>query len=203
MNCWKNFMRAIATQKSLLRLRPGMRIREQGARIICWMQAAKKPFNSPKQIAGIKGKTDHCRSSAIETSRSTYLLQKISRIAAILTGLALLGTGEYYYFIKPRQPQQQARQTSPKPPDHTIHYNRYITLPDGSTVILHAGSKLDYPVSFNGNTREVNLIGEGYFDVQHDPARPFIIHTGHLKTTVLGTAFNIKANAGEKTSSYR
>lgn len=73
-------------------------------------------------------------------------------------------------------------------------YTRYITLPDGSSVVLHAGSRLEYPTVFAGKTREVRLSGEAYFDVYHNPGKPFIIHTGSVKTTVLGTAFNIKSN---------
>ncbi|HLT75030.1 MAG TPA: FecR domain-containing protein [Ohtaekwangia sp.] len=76
--------------------------------------------------------------------------------------------------------------------------HRLIQLPDGSTVILNAGSTLDYPPSFNDqSTREVKLVGEGYFDIRHDPAKPFIVHTGTLRTTVLGTAFNIRAYAAD------
>jgi ferric-dicitrate binding protein FerR (iron transport regulator) len=68
-----------------------------------------------------------------------------------------------------------------------------IQLPDGSTVILNAGSTLEYPQSFDGPEREVTLRGEGFFDIQHDAEKPFVVHTGKVKTTVLGTAFNIKA----------
>lgn len=71
-------------------------------------------------------------------------------------------------------------------------YTRFIVLPDSSTVILHSGSKLEYPEGFTGKNREVNLYGEAYFDVSHRPEQPFVIHTGTIKTTVLGTAFNIK-----------
>ncbi|WP_321480846.1 FecR domain-containing protein [uncultured Bacteroides sp.] len=66
-------------------------------------------------------------------------------------------------------------------------------MPDGSTIVLHAGSTIDYPTEFTGKTREISLVGEAYFDIKHDPHKPFIIHTGKVKTTVLGTAFNIKA----------
>ncbi len=76
--------------------------------------------------------------------------------------------------------------------------HRLIELPDGSTVILNAGSTLDYLPSFDDqSTREVRLVGEGYFDIQHDPTKPFIVHTGTLRTTVLGTAFNIRAYAAD------
>lgn len=42
-------------------------------------------------------------------------------------------------------------------------------------------------------TREVTLVGEAYFDVRHNAGKPFKVHTGKVTTTVLGTAFNIKA----------
>lgn len=80
-----------------------------------------------------------------------------------------------------------------------IKPNNFVQLPDGSTVILTAGSKIDYPDSFdNRKKREVYLSGEGYFDIRHNPAKPFIVHAGKLSTTVLGTAFNIKALPGDE-----
>jgi ferric-dicitrate binding protein FerR (iron transport regulator) len=68
-----------------------------------------------------------------------------------------------------------------------------IKLPDGSTVLLRDGSWLNMKSSFEGNTREVSLQGEAFFDVASNPEKPFIIHTGKVKTTVLGTSFSIKA----------
>lgn len=69
---------------------------------------------------------------------------------------------------------------------------KQLRLPDGSRVWINEGSELKYPDAFTGGTREVFLSGEAYFDIQHDPAKPFIIHTGEVLTTVLGTAFNIR-----------
>lgn len=77
--------------------------------------------------------------------------------------------------------------------DQKVDYNRFIELPDGTTVILHGNSQLVLQDNFNRTTRTVTLIGEAFFDVAHQTNSPFIIHTGTLKTTVLGTAFNIKA----------
>jgi transmembrane sensor len=70
---------------------------------------------------------------------------------------------------------------------------RQITLSDSSRIWVNAGSELRYPQAFDGKKREVFLTGEAYFDIHHDAAKPFIVHTGSLITTVLGTAFNIKA----------
>ena len=75
-------------------------------------------------------------------------------------------------------------------------YTRHIVLPDSSVVVLHANSNIRLPEGFNIHTREITLTGEAYFDVRPDAGRPFIVHTGIVKTTVLGTAFNIKAYPG-------
>lgn len=66
-----------------------------------------------------------------------------------------------------------------------------IKLPDGTQIKLNANSKISYPENFSGGTREVTLNGEAYFDVKHNPSRPFIVHTKYATTQVLGTSFNI------------
>jgi transmembrane sensor len=82
------------------------------------------------------------------------------------------------------------------PKKDSVH--KWIKLPDGTSVQLNADSHLNYPHSFAGlKTREVSLTGEAYFDVKHDAAHPFIIRTGKIKTTVLGTAFNISAYSAD------
>ena len=71
---------------------------------------------------------------------------------------------------------------------------KQIVLDDGSKVYVNAGSEFKYPKRFDGKTREVYLSGEAYFDIKHDASKPFMVHTGKLITTVLGTAFNINAD---------
>ena len=66
-------------------------------------------------------------------------------------------------------------------------------LPDGTKILLSKNSQITYPKIFEGNTREINLLGEGFFDVRHDVAHPFIIHTQGTVVKVLGTSFNIIA----------
>jgi transmembrane sensor len=71
-------------------------------------------------------------------------------------------------------------------------------LPDGSTVVLNAGSRIEYDPAFNGITREVTLYGEAYFDVVKQTNRPFIVHAGGINIKVLGTAFNVKSYPGDQ-----
>ena len=66
-----------------------------------------------------------------------------------------------------------------------------LVLGDGTRVWLNAGSKLKYPVRFNGSQRRVFLSGEAYFEVAKDAARPFIVKTSHYNIEVLGTRFNV------------
>ena len=75
----------------------------------------------------------------------------------------------------------------------SFHGKQIVTLPDGSTVILNEESRLSFRENFGIENREVIFVGEGYFDIVHDPERPFIVHTGQVNTTVLGTAFNLIA----------
>jgi ferric-dicitrate binding protein FerR (iron transport regulator) len=74
-----------------------------------------------------------------------------------------------------------------------------MVLPDGSTVWLNAGSKLDYTRIGSSGNREVQLTGEAFFDVVKNPERPFIIHTSKIDVKVLGTKFNVKAYPDDKT----
>ena len=74
-----------------------------------------------------------------------------------------------------------------------------ITLPDGSIVYLHPGSKLAFPTSFEGDKRVVMLDGEAYFKVTKDATRPFVVMTDETETTVLGTEFNVKTGTGART----
>lgn len=70
---------------------------------------------------------------------------------------------------------------------------RTVQMPDGTLVSLEQGSTLDYPDRFTGKTREVYLKGEAFFEVTNDPVHPFIVHTDLIKTTVLGTSFNVES----------
>lgn len=76
-----------------------------------------------------------------------------------------------------------------------------VVLSDGTCVRLNAGSKLVFPVAFTGNSREVYLIGEGFFEVHKDARHPFIVKTDFVDVNVLGTTFNISAYKDERVAS--
>ncbi|MGE5500237.1 MAG: FecR family protein [Syntrophothermus sp.] len=67
-----------------------------------------------------------------------------------------------------------------------------VTLSDGSIVYLNSNSKLVYPKTFSGKDRQIELRGEAYFAVAHDPSKPFRVKTGSSTTEVVGTEFNLR-----------
>ncbi|WP_407478352.1 FecR family protein [Elizabethkingia meningoseptica] len=72
---------------------------------------------------------------------------------------------------------------------------RKVTLPDGSEIFINNATTITYDkATFNKSFREVWLKeGEAFFSVTKNPEKPFIVHYQNLKTTVLGTSFNIKS----------
>ncbi|MCR9227885.1 MAG: FecR domain-containing protein [Flavobacteriaceae bacterium] len=76
----------------------------------------------------------------------------------------------------------------------SIGENKTITLSDGTKVTLNANTTFSYPEEFSGDSREVSLKGEAFFDVVHNPEKPFKVATGNgMNIQVLGTVFNVKS----------
>lgn len=71
--------------------------------------------------------------------------------------------------------------------------HKQITLPDGTKVVLNAGSYMKYPEHFVSDSRLIEMDGEAFFEVTHDKNRPFIVRTKEADVRVLGTSFNVKA----------
>lgn len=118
-------------------------------------------------------------------------------IAACLIGLLIL------FGVNQNRKRAIAWADGPSLAENTVSNpeiaeNRFLLLPDSSKVLLRPGSTLEYVNNFEGESREVRLVGEGYFDIRHMDDRPFIVHTGDIRTVVLGTAFTIKATIGQE-----
>ena len=114
-----------------------------------------------------------------------------TRAAAIL--LLALSAGLFYFYLNGSGAVEKNNIATPVSVNQlTRSSHSLVKLPDGSSVLLNNNSKLEY-TGFTKNNREVILSGEAYFDIAKDKKHPFVIHTGKLQTTVLGTAFNIRA----------
>lgn len=68
-------------------------------------------------------------------------------------------------------------------------------LSDGTMVTLNGGSRLEYPVVFSDEKREVEFSGQAKFSVAHDEQCPFVVKTGMCDVTVLGTEFEVMSDA--------
>ena len=104
--------------------------------------------------------------------------------------IRLADSGRLEYTAKRDTAVRQARYNTLSVP-RGCEFN--VTLADGSRVWLNAGSSLRYPEAFTGVRREVVLEGEGYFEVERDERKPFIVRVDGMDLRVLGTSFDVKA----------
>jgi len=73
-----------------------------------------------------------------------------------------------------------------------------VSFSDGSRVLLGVASRLRVPRDYSVRARAVELEGEAYFVVRHDPAHPFLVRTAHGTTEDLGTEFDVRAYRDER-----
>src|SRR6186713_866833 len=66
-----------------------------------------------------------------------------------------------------------------------------VVLDDGSIVYMNAASKLEFPMKFIGDKREITISGEAYLKIAKDANHPFIVHLNDSYVQVLGTEFNV------------
>jgi ferric-dicitrate binding protein FerR (iron transport regulator) len=116
---------------------------------------------------------------------TVYRTLRIASVAAVL--LLLLGMN--FYLISRKESPATVMQKINVPAGQRVE----LVLADGTVVWLNAGSSFTFPNHFIGNSREVYLDGEGYFDVKHNAKQRFIVRTSGYDINVLGTQFNVLA----------
>ncbi|MCK5137378.1 MAG: FecR domain-containing protein [Bacteroidales bacterium] len=120
------------------------------------------------------------------------LYKKLSRIAAV-AALFIIGSISAYYLLHTYQTSKTiVAQISP------AERGKEIWLSDGSKIWLNGDAILTYPEKFGSSERDVELVGEAFFEVSRNPGKPFIVHTSNSSIAVLGTSFNI-ASGTQKT----
>ena len=124
--------------------------------------------------------------SGIQKKSKQFYFYRIT--AAVVVSLLLLITNWYTFHINKRGPEI-IMQTIRVPAGQRAE----LTLTDGTSVWLNAGSTLSFPNYFEDGKREVSLDGEAYFDVEKDTRNPFIVKTQKFDIEVLGTEFNVLA----------
>lgn len=125
----------------------------------------------------------------IENEERSHSRLRILKIAASFAGVLFILASVWMGFNAwQRHEAAIAMITVQAPAGH----NLVLSLSDGTRVWLRKGSSMDYPKDFNGKERrEVRLNGEGYFEVKKDTKWPFVVKSGNIDVTVLGTVFNM------------
>jgi transmembrane sensor len=68
---------------------------------------------------------------------------------------------------------------------------RVVRLDDGTRLSLNSGT--DVRIAYSDSERRVELVrGEAYFEVAHNPARPFIVTAGNHQVIAIGTTFVVR-----------
>lgn len=124
--------------------------------------------------------------------RKNYFIREFLKIASIII-ITVSVTAFLFSIAQDKEMVNVAMQTITVPAGQRVN----ISLPDGSNVWLNAGTKMQYPLSFMKDKREVILDGEAYFEVAHNKDCPFIVHTHAMAVEVLGTTFDVEAYAAK------
>ena len=130
-----------------------------------------------------------------EQRKTTYLWKQFA-IAASIVAFVLLGatlyTGYKFYDTECFIRKSDIMTVTAKNGTGTE-----ALLPDGTRVCLNAESTLSFDRHFGRGSRDVTLIGEGYFEVASDASLPFYVHSGNACVAVKGTTFNVRNYADE------
>lgn len=121
----------------------------------------------------------------IERSASLRLLRLYKTLAVAASLLLGIALGGWIYTQKNHTPFYTYVVTS------GLRCIEPVSLPDGTQVRMGPNSRLTYPRSFRGKTREVVLTGQAFFSVAQNKDQPFIVRTKNMDVTALGTAFEV------------
>jgi len=115
----------------------------------------------------------------------------VGRIAAVL--VIALGLGLVIKMTLGDQKYEVLTTVAKTIKKNPVGQKSIIYMSDGTKVVLNAESSMEFYEDFGNVTREVTLTGEAFFEVAKDANKPFVIKTGNVTTTVLGTSFNVNA----------
>ena len=135
--------------------------------------------------------------SSKHKGRRRTLYKTLLKIAASVVVVCSLAIGLYKFNLEPQTSKHATEATLVE--KVSLPGQRITTvLPDGTKVKLNADSKITVPTKFDGETREITLIGEAFFEVKRDEQHPFIIKTDKIDVKVLGTSFNVQVYDNEE-----
>lgn len=140
----------------------------------------------------LAGKT--AQQTAPTVIRPTPVWRTLARYAAGVAAVVLLIAGSAFLTERHINNALSDRMTIVEVP---AGQRIRMTLEDGTSVWLNAGSRMEYPVAFAADQRRVKISGEALFEVTHNARRPFVVETFASYIEVLGTRFNVVAEESE------
>lgn len=112
--------------------------------------------------------------------------------------IVILGTSllvKYLFFVPKEKISSPDYITAYAPPSQKSQ----IILSDGTVIWLNSGTRIKYPTNYGQEKRDVYLDGEAFFKVARNPQKPFLVHASSVVVKALGTSFNVKCYASDKT----
>ncbi len=125
--------------------------------------------------------------------RKNNIFQFLQRAVAVLFLAGLFSTAYIYYHNYASIQNQKEQPVIVQEVSTIFGIRSKFQLSDGTKICLNSNSRLIFPVEFKGNSRNVELIGEAYFEVTQNTEKPFIVKTREINLKVLGTTFNLQA----------
>lgn len=164
------------------------------AQFEAWKQASPAHADAFARLSG-HWKDLASLASLADTPTETPLVKRpavwagIGVAAAALFGVVVFGANQ---FQSPGAPAVQVAQPAGLGVFTTkVGDQEKITLADGSVVTLNTASRIE--TRMTDSERSIRLLeGEAFFDVAHDPSRPFSVYAGDGVTVAIGTAFSVR-----------
>lgn len=130
---------------------------------------------------------ENSQTRVVEIKKSTQkdFYVKILRWTASIAAILAIGFSVWTYSQNAAEPLQNTTQFQ------TDNQPQTISLPDGSIVYLNNHSSIALSKSYNKHKREIRLIGSAFFKVAKDKEKPFVVTSGNVSTTALGTSFYV------------
>jgi len=172
---------------------------EEAKQIILMLRNDKVGFESDERVSSVWQKLqssidgNHNAKVFGTKGKTNWNLWKVAAVIALLMGTVFILT-EIVNSSEAEIKLAKANQFTKSTP---MGQKSTVYLPDGSQVMMNAGSTIEYYEDQKNNTRKLILEGEAFFDIKRDTLRRFTVNTENINTTVLGTSFNIRAYKDE------
>ncbi len=192
---WERFKLGIANTEELSTLGEAMETAE-GEQIINqlletdWQQLpadVQVRFSLEEPLQHIQSRIQsesELNNSKHSSKRHLKVIKPIRRVAAVLLFLIITSGIVWWQFEASQQPTVIVNNSSEV---------RKIDMKDGSQIWLNRNTAITYDEQYNDRIRVIKLEGEAFFSVAKNPQKPFIVQAGTVQTSVLGTAFNVRA----------